>query len=101
MRIPTSYTPARLRGVLPMDQHTGLQGVAFDLPSGEVLRLVLDEKSAADLSNLLREYQISAGSRAISQSSASSGSSHSDGSPQSGQKVVPVTKSSKAEAGDA
>ncbi len=99
------FQNASVRGVLPVDPKTGQQGFSFDLEDGSIVRLKLGVGCAATLSALIIEYretyQADFESGATCQSSMSSGSPHSDGSPQSGQKVVPPTKSSKAEIGNA
>lgn len=90
------YVDASLRSVLPVDPTSGRQGICFDLEDGSVVRLRLDGPSAQRLIKWMADYRTE-----TDQSSGSSGSPHSEGSPQDGQKVVPPTISSKAETGDA
>jgi len=94
------YVDASLRGTLPVDPISGQQGVCFDLADGSVVRLRLDWQSAQALSDWISDhwddYRGRRDSGVLSQSSGSSGSSHSDGSPQDGQKVDPPKSSSKA-----
>lgn len=47
---PSSFQPATWRGTLPPDEHTGNQGICFNLSDGTVLRLCL---SRCDVRNVL------------------------------------------------
>ncbi len=80
---PPSFIRAHWRTVLPVATD-GLQGVAFDLVDGRVVRLAIDAEAAWHLFDLLRQYR--SGDPRF-QSSISSGSSNREGSPQDGQVV--------------
>lgn len=54
-RLPASYRPATWRNTTPADVETGLIGIGFDLPDGQVLRLALPLEGASypvDLADL-------------------------------------------------
>lgn len=55
-RLPASYRPATWRNTTPADGETGLIGVGFDLPDGQVLRLALSLEGARHLAETLTDY---------------------------------------------
>lgn len=82
--IPPSYMPATVRGVLPQ-QVNGDMAFSFDTADGTV-RLRISGDGAIWLASVLFE-SMDYLTRTKVQSAMSSGSPHSDGSPQSGQSV--------------
>ncbi len=55
-RLPASYRPAIWRNTTPADVETGLIGIGFDLPDGQVLRLALPLEGARHLAEALLDY---------------------------------------------
>jgi hypothetical protein len=54
--LPVSYIISTVRNVTPVCQHTQRIGIGFDLATGDVLRVALDEQHARDMCDLLNAY---------------------------------------------